>query len=183
MYYYGYNKLFIGMIFLIFNFNIGPINIIPDFIGFIMIYQGLCNLELQNQIFEKGKIWAAVLAVLNIGSIVKMDFNSVSIPLIGSIEIPLMIFGTIKSIMRIYLIFIICNGIYRVADENGHYKLKKDVKSRWKFYLIMALLSLFSTPFYLNLSQEHMMIPLILSFISILLVLGLTKDARDLLSD
>lgn len=42
--YDGYNKIFWGAVITSFNINLGPINILPNFIGFLMIVSGLNTL-------------------------------------------------------------------------------------------------------------------------------------------
>lgn len=60
------NKIFWGLLFLMFDINIGSVSIIPDFIGYILIYLGMKEMGAE-QTFSKAKPWmiaAVVVAIL-----------------------------------------------------------------------------------------------------------------------
>ena len=50
------NKIFWGLLFLMFDINIGSVSIIPDFIGYILIYVGMQQMGAE-QTFSKAKPW------------------------------------------------------------------------------------------------------------------------------
>lgn len=50
------NKIFWGLLFLMFDINIGSVSIIPDFIGYILIYLGMKEMGAE-QTFSKAKPW------------------------------------------------------------------------------------------------------------------------------
>ena len=58
------NKLFLGLIFLFFNINIGEISILPGFVGYILIYLGMKDYP-QVERFAKCHVWAIAGAVLS----------------------------------------------------------------------------------------------------------------------
>lgn len=56
----GYNKIFWGLIFVVFNINLGPINILPDFLGYFLISIGLS--AIQNEYDHDSFKLAAIIA-------------------------------------------------------------------------------------------------------------------------
>ena len=56
--------ILIGYIFIFFNFNIGAFNLLPDFLGYLLIVIGLSALPHKLPAFSKARIISAVLMVL-----------------------------------------------------------------------------------------------------------------------
>ena len=73
-----YNKMFWGFIVIFLDFRIGGFDIIPDFVGFIMIFQALSELELKNDIFSKARNFAGPMILLSIPDIyIKKLYRSI----------------------------------------------------------------------------------------------------------
>ena len=51
------NKIFLGLIFLFFNINIGNISILPAFVGYILIFMGMKDYPQVGR-FDKCRPWA-----------------------------------------------------------------------------------------------------------------------------
>lgn len=165
MYGSEYNKLFWGMMFIIFDINLGTINILPNFIGYILIYAGLNSLEKQHEFYKKGKTPAIILIILTLKDIVHNEKNNLLSSEYQSANFLLMIAGTIVIIINIYLIYTICKGIYYISIQKKLDEFKSMAETRWKNYFISAMLMLFYIPFSLNLSFDFNIIMVVLSII------------------
>lgn len=148
MYASGYNKMFWAMIFIIFNFNLGTINLLPDFIGYLLIYFALKELIPQYELYEKGRVPAIVLTLLTITDIVNFNYNNNSIFL--SMR------SSIIIALNLYLIYIICKSIESLAEERRLEELKAKVEKRWKVYLITSIILIFYNPFIITMSGIYL---------------------------
>lgn len=182
MYESAYNKLFWGMMFIIFNIYLGAINILPNFIGYILIISALDTLVNQHEIYRKGKIPAAILIVITLKDIVNIENANL---LNGEFINPwLLAIGTVERLLNLYLMYIICKGIYLLADERFIMELKHSAKDRFKAYLLISVISLFYTPFSLNLSRDintSMVLIAIINIIINLFLAGLFRKSKELL--
>lgn len=66
--YKNYNKIFWGLIVSMININLGPINLLPNFLGFIIILLALDNLfkETNNKKFKKAKYMSTLLMLISL---------------------------------------------------------------------------------------------------------------------
>lgn len=185
MYTSGYNKLFWGMMFIIFNINLGPINILPDFIGYLLIYSGLSSLASQHPIYEKGKVPAIILTVLTLKDIV--NFQTVNLlNNYSQVNFFSMALGLVTAIINLYLIYIICIGIYLLADERGFEELKESARLRFKVYLVITIIMQFYMSFLVNLSNSmkaFIFIFIIINIITVLIVAALFRKAGTRLGE
>lgn len=172
MYELGYNRLFWGMIFIIFNINIGFINILPNFVGYLLIYSGLKILSTQHEIFNKGKPLAVILTLLILKDILNFQNNNF---LNGEFQINiwLLLISSVTMIINIYLMYIICKGIYLLSQERGIDELSKVTKTRWKFYLVFSVISLFYLPLSLNLPNYSNLLFIIISFLKLIALIAI----------
>jgi len=165
MYASAYNKLFWGMIILIFHINLGPISILPNFVGYMIIYSGLNTLSSQNEIYKRGKLPAAILVVLSLKDIWNNKNSNVFTGNFYNINVFMMIIGGIAVIIDIYLIYIICSGIYDSSRERNLESLMINSEDAWKFYLGISLIFLLCLPFSMNLPVNYNMAIIIISII------------------
>lgn len=185
MYAKGYNRLFWGIIFLTFEINIVYINIFPDFIGYMLIYSGLNILSSQQKLFKRGKIPAAILTILTLKDIWHDPNNNILNGQLYSGGVFSMLLSTAIIIIRLYLIYIICDGIYKLCEERGLDKLKNMTIDPWKFYFGITAIYLFFVPFSLNLNMSikiiaFIFIAILQVFISIFLAQLFTKCKLEL---
>ena len=162
MYAKGYNRLFWGMVFISFNINLGFINILPDFAGYIFIYSGLSILSSQHKLYEKGKTPAAILILLTLKDIWHDPNNNILTVQFYDIGLVTLIIGTITIIIKVYLLYILCKGIYELCKERGLNKLMDSIISSWKFYFAISLIYVAYVPFSINLYSEFRVIFIII---------------------
>jgi hypothetical protein len=186
MYSKGYKRLFWGMLLIIFNINIGFINILPDFAGYILIYSGLNILSSQNQTYQKAKIPAVILMILTLKNLIYDPNSNILSGQIYDLGLIAMIIGTIVDVIKIYLIYILCNGICELCNERELKELMNFTNGSWKFYLITSVLCLLFVPFSINLyMQPRIAVSAILGIVYIiaaLLVAGVFRSCNKVLN-
>lgn len=121
--------IFIGYVFVFFNFPYNGFDLLADFIGYIIIYLGLSKLP-QEINFVNAKPYTLFLAVLNfIYSIGGQWIPSVL--LIGM--------GLINMALSLYILFMFNGGIKEI-ERCSHTYLKADkLSSTWRLILIFTV--------------------------------------------
>jgi len=170
----GFDKLFWGFIFL-FDFRIGGLDVLPDFVGYILFYQGLSILEERNKYFGKAKGFAFPLIFISI-----LDVYQITEPMNGVDGDAFGLFGVIVGlgllIISMLLVYNICFGIAEEARGIEDYELERKALNRWKLYLAINILFIVGIilPFLLAIL---FIVILVASITSYLLMLGLMKSA------
>lgn len=166
-------NIFIGflVIFLDFTLTIGryKIGLIPDFIGYIVLINGLSEMSEESVKFENARLFAVGMIIYS-GAIYFCDFIGITLNL-GSIAI---ISGLVATIISLYISYIIIDGIRdveanRSADLNGI-----ELKYTWN---VMAV---FSMATYLSLFIPALSIVfVIISLIMVILFLIALNKSRN----
>lgn len=185
MYSTGYNKLFEGMLFITFNFNIGPINILPDFVGYMIIYSGLTVLQPQSEMYEKAKVSAIALIMITLKDIISL--NGINFwQNLNSFTYIIIILDFIGGILNLYLIYIICKGIISLAEERGLIDLSESAKIRFKVYFVVTVIAIVYSPFSLVISlniSKYMLFVYIVGIIAALFIIELFNKCKIELKD
>ena len=154
MYATGYKRLFWGMVFIIFDIYLGYINILPDFIGYIFIYSALNILEIQQSMYKKAKIATILLIILTIKNLWQDPGNNIFSGGFYNLGTGTLLLGTVVTILKLYIFYILCLGIYELSKGRELDSLKESTEGCWKFYFWVSLASLSCTPFFLNLNID-----------------------------
>lgn len=137
-------NIFIGflLIFLDFNLNLGnsQIGLIPDFIGYIVMINGLMEMSGESPLFLKVKPYATGMAVYT-GILYLMDLLAISASL-GALSV---ILGIASTIISLYISYNIVMGVKEI-EEKYHTLFNGDsLKSSW------TLLAVFNFVVYISL--------------------------------
>lgn len=136
-------SIFIGflLIFLDFNFNIGEstIGLTPDFIGYILLVQGLREMEPESARFAQARPFAVGTGIYSAITYALDLFGVTNQP--GGLGIAL---GFLYTIVSLCLAWLVVKGVLeaeqrRNTDLNGH--------SLWISWLLMAVFQLISCAF------------------------------------
>jgi len=69
----GFISIFWGLLFVVLDIRIGSIDLIlPDFIGYILIFKGLTSLASEHRGFRKARVFAAIMFFVSIPSLIEM---------------------------------------------------------------------------------------------------------------
>lgn len=141
------------LIFLDFNFLF---DILPDFLGFYLIYKSLTNLsdndifdEDIKLIFKKGISPCIVLSFVEFFKWISVIFIPESLGENTLAMQGLSFIGSLLGIVYIYIIYIILKGIYEISSRNG-FEIEEKSKNTWYVFLTTQVIVLCSYPFNLN---------------------------------
>ena len=155
-----YKRIFWGYLLVILDINLSingiNIDILPDFIGYIMIGKGLYNLSRIEGIFKKGVNASYILSAVEILKIfVVRNVGTASA----------FIFMIIESTLWLFVIYSICKGVENEGIKYNKEHISDRAKIIWELEFIrtMILMSVSSVTF--NFNQG-----IILSAVSILLI-------------
>ncbi|MGG7142710.1 hypothetical protein ACQPVP_04525 [Clostridium nigeriense] len=130
----GYKKVFLGMIFTTFHFNLGPIEILPAFIAILIICSGINEILVNyNNVSIKISLKLFEIKVL-------MSFITFALPFIG-IEngfnniIVNIIWFNVGSILEILSIVKLLEGTSEILSENYNTYLGNKYKSKAIVYI------------------------------------------------
>jgi len=185
MFYSAYRKMFWGFIFVYIHINIGPIDILPNFAGYIMVYSALRKLAKQEELYNKGRIPALIMSLVSLLDLVSLGDVNLLTSSLNSHEMWIIMLKQLPSIVNLYMVFCICRGFYTVAENMDLEEFKELVKSRWRVFLVTSLFTLFMTPFMFSLSdrwQPLMIIVMIAYFIASILFTALVYRAKNVLA-
>lgn len=175
-----FNKLFWGFLFF-FDFRIQGFDILPDIVGYCIIYSALNGLALLNGHFKRAKKYVLPLIILSFSNIYQVQ-QQVTQFKVNTIGIVLIVVSAITSIMHLLMAFHICMGISEMAQDINNNELQETAKRRWKHYLIVQALTMafiFTTYFIHTLVTIIFMPLFVVSIIVLLLIIGLMKQAEE----
>ncbi|MCG8482433.1 MAG: hypothetical protein MJA31_03920 [Clostridia bacterium] len=133
-------NIFIGflMIFLDFNLNHGnsQIGLIPDFVGYIVMINGLGEMAWESQLFMKAKPYATGMAVYT-GILYLMDLFGISASL-GAMSYILAIVSTIISL---YISYNIVMGVKEMESKYNILLNGDSLKSTWTLLAVLNVVS------------------------------------------
>lgn len=98
-------QIFIGYLFLFFNFEINGLDLLPSFVGYIFIFVGLGKLKNESSYFSKSRPWAIVMTAFEVISFAKLIIQT---------ELSVLLFtilGYASAAVSIYIMFCIVKGI------------------------------------------------------------------------
>lgn len=185
IYYSGYNRLFWGMVFILFHINIGYITILPNFIAYLFIYSGLNILSSQHEAYKKLKLIVIILILLSLKDIFYNSSTNFLSTQFYALSLSSLI-DLISGILNIYLIYTILNTIHELCEARALYKTIDNVVDSFNFYFITSLIILFFIPFSLNLTRDLkllIIIPGIFKFIASVIIAGIFRRCRLLLKE
>lgn len=146
-----------GYIFVLIDIRINGFDIVPDWIGFLLIAFGCAKAAETSgiSIFRKGQLMAFVLILFNI---VVFAVSTSSEPIINTnskpeYSLPYLL-TALGMLLHILLVYCLCNGIYRYAEEHQLPELRDSARSRWKAYLILNTIILITVAFLPNLDNS-----------------------------
>ena len=163
----SYKKIFWGFLITIFDINLGPVNILPDFLGFLIISSGLMELitAFENINFKTAKRTANFLAFYSIAVFVlfsmflNFDYKYKLIAETGS--------AVLTGILNIIMAFHILAGTidyYLSKDKQG---IANDVYRSQKKYTLLQIFCLLAASASINISNEALTIASIIFMLAV----------------
>lgn len=177
----GFNKIFWGIILVLLDIRIQGFDILPDFIGYWIIYKGLKELVYLNSYFEKALKYVLPLALISV-----FDFYQIQILIeqnsFNPLETIFSILGIIITILNLLMFYNICTGISHAAQQRENPELAQKATSRWMLYLYTQIAGIVLTLLFLCpgfIAGLALMILMIVTFIIMVLLAILMKEADN----
>ncbi|MDW5300192.1 MAG: hypothetical protein SA378_08660 [Sedimentibacter sp.] len=150
----GYKKIFWGFLITIFNINLGPINILPNFLGYLIIGSGL-NLiqnEFANINFKTANKASNFLLLYSIFAyiIFSMIFND-GYQYKNIIETGVFVFGSSISLIMVFNIFSGTIELYMNKEQRIY---ADNLENTQKVYTILNFIGLLLIASSINISNE-----------------------------
>lgn len=131
----GFKKFFWAFLFILVDFRVKGFDILPDVIGYILIYSGLSTFEDKNKYFERAKGIALTMVVISIYYIYASPGSNLEFSL-GTV---IGIIGEIISLLLVYSVFM---GIRQMGQESRKDDIILEAESSWRFYLTLTVVTL-----------------------------------------
>lgn len=162
MYREGFQKIFWGFILVLIELHIIVIDILPDPVGYYLIFSGLGLMANRFPASEKAKNFALGLALLSIPTVFIQN-NAVDQMGTGSIFSGWALYLNIIGILNLVLVYYIFRLMITIVEENGDLYLQSRTANTFKVYMIAMLIVTFSQSFAMNMTQDVLIIYTILS--------------------
>lgn len=173
----GFAKVFWGLLLVFLDFRINGFDIIPDLIGFILVYTGLAGLAEVQPRFGQAKKVAVPLLVLSVAELIP---GQLQFTLSGPSGWLGFLIAIVVTALNLLLIFNICRGIGELASQEGNDNLTHKSNSRWQYYLWISVAVLVLFPFSMvapDVAAIFAIPVIVLGLISYLLILLLIREA------
>ncbi|GKX68118.1 hypothetical protein [Inconstantimicrobium mannanitabidum] len=167
---WGLNRIFWGFIIITFHINIGPIPILPDFIGYILIGNGLysiINIDGTDESFLKARKITTIMVII---SIINLLLNIVPTEN-KTPNILMSIYGVLVSSIAYVLYYYIIKGLKEEAIKKELFDFARSLERVW--YAILACMTVHLSLLAFNINfirNEHFTIVLWGLWILILIV-------------
>lgn len=182
--YSTYNNLLWGFVLAFFNFRISGFSIIPDFVGFILIYNGLDKLAQQHDLFKKARPFALILIFLSLPSTFELPSQNLLTNPLANQNLSLILLSQLRMITLILLTYYICGAVSALAKSNGLVVLRIESNNIWIAFLATSVAILIATPFMLTILLGYnavlIILYLVLLLVHIAFLLFLNRAKKEL---
>lgn len=141
-----------GLVFPILDLHLGPFDVLPDFIGYIMILVALNQLGKGDGGFNPTNWLAAVLIFLSLPQLVikaSIDINDLSAASLG-----MHAFAQGMIVLHALLAYFIFRGLYTIARPIAPPRLLDALVTRLRLYMALMAAQLIVYPFLLNFGED-----------------------------
>lgn len=163
----GYKRVFWGLILVIFNINIGPVNILPDFMGYFLISIGLSTIrsEYENDSFKLSAVIANILGVYTLVASL-LAFANVGHDLSGN-----KFLGTgltmLVSIANLVMEYNILSGTISLFNNIGKTFEAEEMHKIQRNYTYLTVIALFLMSVSFNISNEIIVMAILIYYLII----------------
>lgn len=166
------NLIFIGYILIFFHFRINGIDLLPDFVGYLLIASGLGQLAEESEQFVKARPWAFVMSVVSIFYGIAGLFGITYGPAFLIVNIA---FGAAS----LYLMYLIGHGIYDMEQKRQLPLDGAKFLSLWKVQAVLTMLCQISAALNIGLLAYIVLIPALIANIVFLVYLYQAKKTLE----
>jgi len=168
--YRGYRLLGWGFVFEVIDFRVFYFDILPDFVGYIMIATALQQLGTQHGIFKNAKWLAIGMIALSLPHVLMA--SNVTFESFGELPLYFHIYSEGLLACHVLIVYWICQGLRDIAHTKGHTDLFLSVVYRRNVYMGLAIIQLMFYPFLFNAE---------VSWVNLLLLIGVLQFLMEVL--
>jgi hypothetical protein len=135
----GFFKYYWGFLFIMLDFRLQGVDIMPDVIGFVLFMIGFQTLAAQSEYFQKGKAFNVIMIVVSIFSIYEkpVQGGGIHINPIGAI------IGLLSLVLLIIVVYHLFMGIKEMASKRRLFDLVEEAGQKWTYFLVFQIVALF----------------------------------------
>lgn len=158
-----------GLLFELIDIRIGYFDILPDFIGYILLASGLSALGALHPPFRRAR-WAALAMIPLTLPHVLMEST---VNLSNMAAVPIMLHGYVQLLLALHVLlaYWCFDGMLLMARQAGDRQLADTISLRMRFYMAVNVAQLIVYPFVLNFSERMLAIFIIFSLAGLLMEL------------
>ncbi|MHB1418395.1 MAG: hypothetical protein ACYCX4_02230 [Bacillota bacterium] len=130
----GFNKIYLGLLLVLLDFRIQGVDILPDFIGYIIVFNGLGQMLDWNPHYEQARRYVPFLVILSFLDIYQVQ-HPVGLFNFSPGTVLIVFLGVIAAALDLFVIFHVCTGIKEMAVAAGDMDLNLKAETRWSYYL------------------------------------------------
>lgn len=131
-------NIFIGFLFVFLDFNLtfgsSQVGLIPDFVGYILVFQGLAELDTMSPRFLNARPFALGMAVFT-GLLYVMALFGV-----GTNDIISFALGLVSTLISLYISYSTVMGIKDIEASSGRFLNAQGLHSSWTLLAILSLI-------------------------------------------
>ncbi len=181
--YEGLNKIFWGIFLATFNINLGPIKILPAFVGFMILSSGINTIhkEQKTEEFKKALDFSRILIVIALfGGLI--DFFTQGT---YQYSLILQIWPIVLMIVELLMFYNFFLGISKYFDSIGNLEVSDRVIASSRMYMIIFISSIAFLSFVLlyNLGGLNTLLAIIFIILRISLMVMISGLKKDILPD
>lgn len=161
----NFKKVFWGYLFLVIGFRIQGIDILPNFIGYIIIIFGIKNLLEENEHFQKVLNSGYILTILSIFDVYQpVTTNTTTFQFSNPL---LAVVAIVSVIADLYFSYHLFMGISNMAEKRTFVEIKFKSEKYWGYYwkLLLAMFGGILLVFLPTLVLIYMLVVLILTIV------------------
>lgn len=137
----GFKRLFWGFLFIFVDFKLCSVNILPDFLGYVLLFLGLGVLRPVHPRFCEAWICAAVLIFFSLGDLVQTQPATVQEGGLTLMKDTTSVPGIIRSILQLILIWHVCSGVRDLAWQFDRPQLARAAITRRNLNVALTLIT------------------------------------------
>jgi hypothetical protein len=167
----GFMRIFWGLLFIAVDIEFNDFDLIlPDFVGYILIYTGLASLKQVHPRFGVAKPFAAVMVIVSLAEMLHIN--------------PFSIMSILGIVLDLMMIWHTCTAIIDLALQRLNSSLSETAINRRNLYLVLSITNLLVV-LIVNIAPDligAILVPLaIFNLVVVLLVMMLmTRAAREI---
>ena len=129
--------IFFGYLLVFLNTRINGFDIMPDFIGYLLIFAGVNKLRERSRYFSKARFWALFMGAVAFSDLLHLETITIESELFMTLLVFVSVFFTV---IPLYLMYVITRGVAELEWETGAYLGEDKLMQAWKINAIATFM-------------------------------------------